>query len=92
LYFIHKTAQLVIPGLTRARSEVLALSSFFQIVLLLDAGSGLPSTSLGVRHDWQRLIAYYNYDTICFAGMTKKIDFLTFFEIINCNSSYFRGS
>lgn len=26
-------------GLTRARSEALALSSFFQIVMLLDAGS-----------------------------------------------------
>jgi hypothetical protein len=33
-------------------------SSFFQVITLLDAGSGLPSTRLGVRHDDQKLNAF----------------------------------
>ena len=45
---------IVIPGLTR--NPVL-----FQGLTFLDAGSGLPSTRLGVRHDGQNLSAFLNF-------------------------------
>ena len=60
----------------------------FKTVQLLDAGSGLSSTRLGIRHDEQNYGAFLNYDTASQGRGVLALRIIQVWVIDNCNLEF----